>query len=550
MLAIRGGFVIDGSGTPPFRADVLVDDDRIVGVGADATKGVGDVASLDATGMIVAPGFIDLHTHYDAQVFWDNTLSSSCWHGVTTVIGGNCGFSVAPANPEHHQLLVGMLRDLEDMSPETLTEGINWGFRTFSEYLDSVDLCRPYLNWAGYVGHSALRIAVLGEEAYGGHASREQIDEMAKLASEALACGAIGIATTASPGGRNAPSRHAGREEVVTLMRCLATAGHGLGAFVPGGELDLPALYEFQPEIKRPFTWTALLASDDGGHRERVELHERGMKAGRDVHPQVSCRKLVAQATLSNGFALRCPAMIDLDRATLEERMAAYADPAWRRRVSDELAIRTFTSWDRWSVAGSSRHPELVGRGVLEAAGSLGVDPLTFVLDLSVEERLQTRFELVVANRDEQEIRNLLQLEGAVLGLSDAGAHPDQLCDAVMPTDLLGGWVRDRKAISLEHAVRKLTGELADLLELPRRGYLREGSYADVVVFDPDTVGPGPLRRVRDFPADGERLVADAPTGIAHILVNGTPIARDGTSLVGTLEKGPGQVIRSAPSHA
>ena len=336
----------------------------------------------------------------------------------------------------------------------------------------------------------------------------------------------------------------------MTLVRCLAQAGHGLGAFVPGGELDLPALYDFQPEIKRPFTWTALLASDDGGHRERVELHKRGMEAGCDVHPQVSCRKLVAQATLNNGFALRCPAMIDLDRATLDERMAAYADPAWRQRVSEQLAIRTFTSWDRWSVAGSSRHPELVGRGVLEAAGSLEVDPLTFVLDLSLEERLQTRFELVVANRDEQEIRSLLQLDGAVLGLSDAGAHPDQLCDAVMPTDLLGGWVRDRKAISLEHAVRKLTGELADLLELPQRGYLRKGFYADVVVFDPDTIGPGPLRRVRDFPADGERLVADAPTGIAHILVNGTPIARDGTSLVGTLERGPGHVIRSGPSHA
>ena len=190
------------------------------------------------------------------------------------------------------------------------------------------------------------------------------------------------------------------------------------------------------------------------------------------------------------------------------------------------------------------------GHGVLEAAGSLEVDPLTFVLDLSLEERLQTRFELVVANRDEQEIRSLLQPDGAVLGLSDAGAHPDQLCDAVMPTDLLGGWVRDRKAISLEHTVRKLTGELADLLGLPQRGYLRTGFYADVVVFDPDTIGPGPLRRVRDFPADGERLVADAPTGIAHILVNGTPIARDGTSLVGTLERGPGRVIRSGPSHA
>jgi N-acyl-D-aspartate/D-glutamate deacylase len=545
-VAIRGGTVVDGTGSPARRADVLVTDGLIAAVGEDAIAGVTLDDTIDAAGMVVAPGFIDLHTHYDAQVFWDPTLSSSCWHGVTTLIGGNCGFSLAPAAPEHRELLVGMLSDLEDMSPETLRAGISWEFQTFSEYLDAVDRRRPYLNWAGYVGHSAIRIAVMGADAYGHEADQEQIDKMAWLADEAMAAGAIGVATSAAPGGRNTPTRYARRDEVVAVVGAVARAGRGVAAFVPGGDIDVAALYELQLEIGRPFTWTALLTNDDGLHRERAALHRLGMRAGADVHPQVSCRKLVGQATLANGFALRCPAMIELDRASLDQRMAAYADRAWRQRVSAQLATRMFATWDRWVVAECARRPELVGQVVSEAAGQAGVDPLDFVLDLSLTETLRTRFDVIMANRDEKEIPGLLTLEGAILGLSDAGAHPDQLCDAVMPTDLLGGWVRERGALSLEHAVRKLSGEQADFLGLPGRGYVLPGMHADLVVFDPKTIGPGPFRRVRDFPADGERLIADSPTGIGHILVNGVAITRDGRSLAGQLEEGPGQVLRSS----
>jgi N-acyl-D-aspartate/D-glutamate deacylase len=546
LIAIRGGTVVDGSGSPACPSDVLVEDGWIAAVGEHATAGVAVDETIDAVGMVVAPGFIDIHTHYDAQVFWDPTLSSSCWHGVTTLVGGNCGFSLAPAAPEHRELLVGMLSDLEDMSPETLRAGISWEFQTFAEFLDAVDRRRPYLNWAGYVGHSAIRIAVMGADAYGHEADQEQIDQMARLADEAMAAGAIGIATSAAPGGRNTPTLYARRAEVVAVVGALSRAGRGVGAFVPGGDIDLAALYELQLEIGRPFTWTALLTNDDGLHRERAALHRLGMRAGADVHPQVSCRKLVGQATLANGFALRCPAMIELDRSSREQRMAAYADPAWRERVSAQLLTRMFATWDRWVVAESSQHLELVGQAVSDAAAQAGVDPLDFVLDLSLSETLRTRFDVIMANRDEKEIPGLLTLEGAILGLSDAGAHPDQLCDAVMPTDLLGGWVRDRGALSLEHAVHKLSGEQADFLGLPGRGYVHSGMHADIVVFDPATIGPGPLRRVRDFPAGGERLVADAPTGVGHILVNGVAITSDGRSLVDKLDQGPGHVLRSS----
>jgi N-acyl-D-aspartate/D-glutamate deacylase len=465
---------------------------------------------------------------------------------VTTVIGGNCGFSIAPAAPEHHELLVGMLRDLEDMSPETLRAGIAWEFKTFGEYLDAVERRRPYLNWAGFVGHSAIRISVMGAEAFEREASTDEIAAMARLAAEGMAEGAIGVATTASPTGRNCPTRHARWAEVVALMEVLKQAGRGVGSFVPGRDMNLASLYELQPEIGRPFTWTALLASDDGAHRERAAIHRLGTKTGADVHPQVSCRRLMAQTTLATAFALRCPAVLALDRASLSERMAAYADPAWRQRASQELEVAVAAPrWNRWMVAESGRHPELVGQVVADGAAAAGLHPLDFVLDLSLEEDLTTRFNVVLANADEDEVLTLLNLDGAVLGLSDAGAHPDQICDAVMPTDLLGGWVRDRQALPLERAVRKLTGEQADMLGLPGRGYLRPGMHADLVVFDPATVGPGPVRRVRDLPADGERLVADAPTGIAHIVVNGTAITRDGRSLVGVLDEGPGQVMRS-----
>ena len=549
MLLVRGGSVVDGTGGPARTADVAIDDGLIVAVGTDAERtadGAGPVEEIDASGLVVTPGFVDLHTHYDAQILWDPTCSSSCWHGVTTVVGGNCGFSIAPAAPEHHELLVGMLHDLEDMSSETLRAGIAWEWKTFGGYLDAVERRHPYLNWAGFVGHSAIRIEVMGAEAFEREATADEVAAMVGLAADGMAEGAIGVATTASPTGRNCPTRHARRAEVVAIMEVLTRTGRGVGSFVPGRDIPLAALYELQPEIGRPFTWTALLAADDGGHRERAAIHRLGTRAGADVHPQVSCRRLVAQSTLATGFALRCPAVLSLDRVSLAERMAAYADPAWRRRAAQELEVAVAAPrWNRWRVAESGRHPELVGRIVADAAASAGADPLDFVLDLSLEEDLATRFDIVLANGDEDEVRTLLQLDGAVLGLSDAGAHPDQICDAVMPTDLLGGWVRERGVLSLERAVRKLTGEQADLLGLPGRGYVRPGMHADLVVFDPATIGPGPVRRVRDLPAGGERLVADAPTGIAHILVNGTAITRDGRSLAGRLDQGPGHVIRS-----
>lgn len=544
-LVVRGGLVVDGTGGPAYRADVAIQDGRVAALGPDLT---GD-QELDATGCVVAPGFIDVHTHYDAQVFWDPDCTPSSFHGVTTAVLGNCGFSLAPCRPERRGLMVRMLHDLEDMRPDTLEAGIGWGFATFGEYLDRVDELGPGINLAAYVGHSAVRIDVMGDDAYEREATEPEIREMRGVVRDALDAGAIGFATSASPTGRRCPSRFAGAAETAGLLEELRDAGHGVASFVPGGAFDHAALYRLQPAVGRPFTWTALLALADGRHRDWAEIHRAGTAAGADVHPQVSCRPLVAQTTLLAPFALRAPLLAELEGRSPLLRAAAYRDPAWRARLEVELAEGLLAPrWDRWQVAESAARPETVGRSVADLADERRTRPLDAVLDLALADDLATRFTVVLANDDEAEVAGLLTLDGAVLGLSDAGAHPDQICDAVAPTDLLGGWVRERGVLTLEQAVRKLTGEAADLFGLAEgRGYLREGGAADLVVFDPASVGPGPIRRVADFPAGADRLTADAPTGVRHVLVGGVPIRRDGEQVARPRDaagRAPGRVLR------
>ncbi|MEU8137451.1 N-acyl-D-amino-acid deacylase family protein [Streptodolium elevatio] len=543
-VVVRGGEVVDGSGAPAFRADVLVVDGRVEELGPDLT---GDHI-LDATGCVVAPGFIDVHTHYDAQVFWDPACTPSSYHGVTTAVLGNCGFSLAPCRPERRALMVRMLHDLEDMRTDTLEEGVDWGFATFADYLDAVERLGPDINLAAYVGHSAVRIDVMGEDAYEREATVTEIVEMRQVVRDALAAGAIGFATSASPTGRRCPSRFANLEETVGMLAELRDAGRGIASFVPGGELDHAALYALQPEIGRPFTWTAMLALADGRHRDWVELHREGVETGAAVHPQVSCRPLVAQTTLLAPFALRAPCLAELEGRSPVLRAAAYRDRTWRERLEQELGQGLLAPrWDRWYVAESPTRPSWHGRSVTEIAEERGVAPLDAAFDTALDDDLATRFTVVLANDDEDEVAELLRLDGAVLGLSDAGAHPDQICDAVAPTDLLGGWVRERGVLTLEQAVRKLTGEVADLFGLAGRGYVRPGAAADLVVFDPDEVGPGPIRRVADFPANADRLTADAPTGLRHVLVRGVPIRRDGAPVGKPRDaegRSPGRVLR------
>lgn len=551
-IVITGGTVVDGTGAPGRRADVGVDDGRITAV----AEGLTGHRVLDATGQVVAPGFIDIHTHYDAQVFWDPDLTPSAFHGVTTVIAGNCGFSIAPVRAEGVDLLARTLQHVEDMSYDTLAAGVPWDdFETFPEYLAAVDERGSALNYGCYVGHTAVRLYVMGDEAYERPATDDELARMQEVVAEAMAGGAIGFATSASPthngaGGRPVPSRVADLAEVRALLQPLKEADAGVVALLPGGVFSNDEVFALQRDIGRPFTWTALLTVKGLPYHEKViAAHDAARRDGVDVWPQVSCRPLVFQMNLAEPFTLNTrPSFAALMDRPLDERIAAYRDPAWRASAWEDVSGGGGllpVNWGSFSVAESERHPELVGRSVVELAEERGGTPLDVVLDLSLEDDLATRFWSVLANDDPDAIAWLLPRDGVLVGLADSGAHVSQLCDACFATDLLGPWVRDRQVMPLERAIHKLTAEPAAVYGLTDRGVVAPGKAADLVVFDPATVAPGPLRRVWDFPADGERLTADAPVGVTHVLVNGTPIRVDGAMDPAALASRPGQLLRA-----
>lgn len=313
---------------------------------------------------------------------------------------------------------------------------------------------------------------------------------------------------------------------------------------LPGGVFSNEQVFELQQEIGRPFTWTALLTIKGLPYHEGVMAeHDEARGRGVDVWPQVSCRPLVFQMNLEEPFTLNTRETFrELMGGSRDERLAAYRDPAWRDRARVDLEGRGFIPFNfgSLSVAESERHPELVGRTVVELAVERDTSPLDVMVDLSLEDDLRTRFWSVLANDDPDAIAWLLPRDGVLLGLADSGAHVSQLCDACFATDLLGNWVRERGVMPIERAIHKLTAEPAAVFGLVDRGVLAPGRAADVAVFDPSTVAPGPLRRVVDFPADGERLTADQPTGVAHVFVNGVPVRIDGTPTGSR----PGTVLR------
>jgi N-acyl-D-amino-acid deacylase len=551
-LVIRGGTVIDGSGAPGVRADVAIDAGRIteIGVGLDGDR------ELDATGHIVAPGFIDIHTHYDAQVFWDPALTPSCYHGVTTVVAGNCGFSVAPTRPEHRELIARTLEKVEDMDVAALTAGIPWDFATFPEYLASVGRHGLGLNFAAYVGHTAVRLFVMGDDAYERTATAAEIEAMRETVRGAIGAGAMGLATSFAPtqrgvDGKPIPSRRADRAEFDALFGVLRETGRGLGMVTPGDTISTEELFDFQLELGVPITMSALLTRPDFEHRKVAELAARSQAAGGQVWPQVTPRPLLFTMSMAAPMILNLNSKFgDLLAQPPQARRQAYADPEWRRETlglwGEGQAFRT-PRWETFSVAESPAHPELADRPLEDVAAERGAHPFEVLLDLALDEPdLAFRFACTLANDNVDEVAALLLDEHTVLGLSDAGAHVGQICDAVQATDFLGTWVRDRQLMTLERAVHRLTGAQADLLRLPDRGRLTPGAWADVVVFDPSTVAPGPIRRVADFPAGSERLTADQPEGIRHVLVNGTPIRTDGQQDLTTRS---GQLVRPGP-HA
>ena len=552
---LQGALLVDGTGAPATEADVLIEDNEIVAVGRiEATPD----QTVDLSGLVLAPGFIDIHTHYDAQVFWDPDFSPSAWHGVTTVLMGNCGFGIAPARPEHRRTLVQTLENVEGMSADALEAGIRWNFETFPEFLDAISSDGLRLNAACLVPHSVLRLYVLGEEASARAAEPHEVDTMRRLLEEALAAGGFGFSTSSFPahqgaGGRPVPSRLASRPEVDTLVGVLGGMSGGLLECAFGPDLNFERMARLSELAGAPATWAALFTGF-GSYGSSLqgceplalpvaEFLDYTAGLGGQVWPQVSSRPLVMQLTLADpppplsGLA----SFQEVLSRPRPERAALYATTTWRDAARAEVdSVWDADRWHRLTIqetADDSLRDVTLG----QAAADQGRHPFDVMLDLVLAENLETRFCAIQMNYHDDEVAFLLNDPRTLLGASDAGAHASQLCDACFSTHLLGHWVRDRAAVPLEKAVWRLTGQPAAVLGIEGRGQIRPGFLADLVAFDLETVGPGPLERVWDLPAGGDRLIARS-TGIEHVWVNGTPIRSGGQDLPATR---PGRLVRS-----
>ncbi|HJR01171.1 MAG TPA: D-aminoacylase [Methylomirabilota bacterium] len=561
-LVIRGGTVVDGTGRPGVRGDVGVRGGRIAALGE--VKGTA-ARTIEADGLVVAPGFIDVHTHYDAQVMWDRMLTISPWHGVTTVVMGNCGFGVAPTRPDHRGLIMRTLEKVEGMSLAALEAGLGeaWPFETFPEYLDAVERRGTALNVAVLLGHTPLRLYVMGEDATERPATADETARMRALVREAIDAGAIGFATSKASthigyAGKPVPSRAAEYAEIEALAGALGEAGRGIVQATVGRDLFFKEFEALARSTGRPVTWTALLAGmmGPGSHRELLEKSRALVKQGLQVVPQVTCRTLNFEFQFREPFIFESMSVFKpISVADFPGKVRLYGDPEFRRAFKESFdrprkgAVFAGLSWARTWISWYPPDPSLEEHTVAEVAAERDVHPIDLALDLALATNLDARFRMAVFNHDEDEVAELLAEPDAVLGLSDAGAHASQLCDACFSTYLLSRWVREKQAIALPEAIRMLTSRPAEVFGITDRGRLAVGLAADVVVFDPATVGASKLRRVHDLPAGADRLVADA-SGIEAVIVNGTIVRRGGHDVVAVDGELPGALLRNGRARA
>jgi len=563
-LLIQGGYVVDGTGGPGRVADVAVHDGRIVSV--DAPGRVDEPASrrIDATGLVVAPGFVDIHTHYDAQLFWDPCATPSAFHGVTTVIGGNCGFGLAPAGPEHADYLTRLLARVEGMPLDALQSGLDWGWTSFADWLERLD-GRLGVNAGFLVGHSALRRVAMGEAATGVAADSRQLADMRRLLRDSLAAGALGLSSSQSPthndgAGDPVPSRSADAAEMLALASMVRDQpGTTLELIVAGtlsrfsdDEMDLMA--SMSAAADRPLNWNVLAvqAGDPEGWHHQLRASDVARERGGHVVALTMPHLMRIRLSFLSGFVLDAlPGWGEVLHLPPAERLAALREPDIRRRLdagahSPEAGVLAgLANWKILEVAEAfaPQNAAVEGRSIGEVAAERGGDPFDVLLDIVCTDKLRTGLRPPAfgdSDEDWAERAKAWHDDRTIVGASDAGAHLDMMCGAIYSTSLLGHGVRERQLINLEEAIRQLTSVPAALYGIRDRGALVEGAWADVVVFDPATIGPGPERTRNDLPGGAPRLYADA-RGVEHVLVNGTELVRGG-ELTGAL---PGRLLRS-----
>ena len=561
-LVLRGGTVIDGTGSPGKRVDIGVRDGRVVEVGQldEAT-----VVVIDAEGLMVVPGFVDPHTHYDAQLFWDPTASPSNIHGVTTVIGGNCGFTLAPLDPDDADYLRRMMAQVEGMPLVALENGVEWTWRDFGEYLDRVEGEGLGVNAGFLVGHCALRRFVMGPDSVGKVATAEQVDAMRSLLAASIEAGGLGFSTsrafTHSDGdGEPVPSRHAAPEEVLALCEEVAHhPGTTVEAITDGclngfSDDEVELFARMSSTAQRPLNWNVLTidSTNPAGVEHQLAAADRAAELG----GRIVALTMPILVGMNMNFASHCalfliPGWGEVLRLPRAEAIAKLRDPEVRRELDERAhseeagVLRRLTGWGTYRIGDtvSAENKGLSGRTVGEIATERGTPPFDTLLDIVIADDLRTILWPTPTDDDPAswELRANVWTDPRVLiGGSDAGAHLDRMCGAPYPTAFLADCLRGRQLLPVEEAVRLMTSVPADLFGLRHRGRIEAGAIADLVVVDPATVDAGPIQMVADLPGGTARLVADS-VGVRHVFVSGIETVRDGVA-TGAL---PGRVLRS-----
>ena len=539
-LLVKNGTVIDGSGSPGYRADVGVVDGKIAAIGRinESAK-----QTIDADGHIVSPGFVDGHTHMDAQIFWDPIGSCSCYHGVTSVVMGNCGFTLAPCKQEDADMVFRNLERAEDLSRDAMLEGIDWRWETFPEFLDVIDELPKGINYAGYIGHSALRTYVMGERAFSDAASEDDVRNMQGLVKQAVQAGAIGFSTSRTfnhltADDRPVASRIAEWDEVRAIVNAVGETGKGLfeiAGEAPGRDPERIAEYhgrlrDLAVESGVPQTWGmfSVRAAPDLW-RPYFDLLDETAAAGGRMFAQVHSRALSSLLSFESNTPFdNWEYWSEFRQLPLAEQAAKMRNPEIKAKLI-EIASREYTG--PRIVGAEARPPEwdyiypmddmvYDKPSMAEIARGKGIHPVELMIDMALERDLKMFFRQPIANEDQAQVLDMMKHPRSVITFSDSGAHVSQIMDSSLQTHLLSYWVREKQAMTLEDAIKQITYNTATMWGLHDRGLLREGMAADLVVFDADTIGAKMPEVVHDLPAGAKRLKQTAD-GILNTVVNG-----------------------------
>jgi N-acyl-D-aspartate/D-glutamate deacylase len=554
-LLLKDGFLVDGSGLPGYYGDLGIADGKIVAMGKldGPAKEV-----IAARGLVVAPGFIDVHTHYDAQLFWDPWATPSCWHGFTSVFMTNCGFGLAPCKPADRDYITRMLVKVEAMPLESLKAGVPWNWESYSEYLNALDR-RLGVNVMALAPHSTIRYHVMGEEARKRQATAEEIRRMQSVVADCMKAGAFGFSSSAGPvhfdgEGLPVPSRFAEQDETVALARTLKDFHRGTVCVIPPGipkvsPRDMSYMARLSRESGRPVVWNLLSQTwESPSHwRQVLDWTAEAFRDGARVHPLALCERFDLTFTLRGAVFEDLPAWKAAISGSRSQKVANLSSPELRAAMQRDLDDPTPKVFSKRmqdvfvSAVLLDEHKHLVGKNLVEVGQEQGKTPLEAMLDLAIAENLETQFLICgFQNGDEEAVRSLTTNPYVLTGGSDGGAHIAFLCQVTYSSFLLSHWVREKKALTLEQAVRRLTFNPATLLGIPRRGLLKEGMAADLTIFDPDKVQAKEKEFVRDLPGGASRLVARAD-GYRYTVVNGQVLLCDGEPTGAC----PGRVLRS-----